>query len=113
MATQKREPVIIRRWGKQNGGDLLLLFPYEPADNIGACCLSWEHVGQHGGANAGICQMKTKAVPYHVAWNAIADYCAEYGETIPEAFPHGFRIARKVPGDAYAVRCARLKEIAA
>ncbi len=43
--------VIFRRWGKMNGGGVIALFPTLPSDDRGLFCESYEHVGQHGGAN--------------------------------------------------------------
>lgn len=43
--------VIFRRWGKMNGGGVIALFPTIAADDRGWLCQSYEHVGQHGGAN--------------------------------------------------------------
>ena len=43
--------VIFRRWGGNNGGDIIALFPEQPADYQGWFCDAYEHVGQHGGAD--------------------------------------------------------------
>lgn len=43
--------VIYRRWKGNNGGDIIALFPEIPSDIYGRFCLSYEHVGQHGGAD--------------------------------------------------------------
>lgn len=43
--------VIFRRWGGNNGGGIIALFPSQPADYEGRYCDSYEHVGQHGGAD--------------------------------------------------------------
>jgi len=41
--------VIFRKW--RNTGDIIALFPQEPANWQGNHCLSYEHVGQHGAAS--------------------------------------------------------------
>jgi hypothetical protein len=45
----KVDIVVFRRW-KDNGG-VIALFPELPADLYGDYCDSYEHVGQHGGAD--------------------------------------------------------------
>lgn len=42
-------PVVFRRWRGTN--DIIALFPAEPSDIAGLYCLSYERVGQHGGAD--------------------------------------------------------------
>ena len=52
MTTESPTPVVFRIWkNKPLKGDVLALFPTIPADAFGALCLSYEHVGQHGGAD--------------------------------------------------------------
>jgi hypothetical protein len=43
--------VVFRRWPKSQGGGIIALFPDIPSDPAGRFCLSYEHVGQHGGAD--------------------------------------------------------------
>jgi hypothetical protein len=43
--------VVFRRWPKSQGGGIIALFPDIPSDSAGRFCLSYEHVGQHGGAD--------------------------------------------------------------
>lgn len=43
-----RDVVIFRKWSE---GDIIALFPEHPADDEGLLCDSYQHVGQHGGAN--------------------------------------------------------------
>jgi len=40
--------VVYRRW---NNGDIIALFPELPSDYQGWYCDSYEHIGQHGGAD--------------------------------------------------------------
>lgn len=43
-------PVIFRRWKTEHGG-IIALFPTIPEDVAGHLCTSYQHVGQHGGAD--------------------------------------------------------------
>lgn len=43
--------VVFRRWPKSQGGGIIALFPDIPSDLAGRFCLSYEHVGQHSGAD--------------------------------------------------------------
>jgi hypothetical protein len=49
--------VVFRKWAN---GDILALFPEVPADAAGHQCQSYEHVGQHGGADYFLCLNKTR-----------------------------------------------------
>ena len=41
--------VIFRKWNKEQGGEVIAVFPELPGDfNPYRTCLSYEHVGQHG-----------------------------------------------------------------
>jgi hypothetical protein len=44
-----KDKVIFRKW--KDTGDVIALFPEQPADCAGRFCNSYEHVGQHGGAD--------------------------------------------------------------
>jgi hypothetical protein len=50
--------VIFRKWSKKEGGGILALFPYEQASP--RFCSSFEHIGQHGGADLLGCIQRTK-----------------------------------------------------
>lgn len=57
-------PVIFRQF---KGGDILALFPADPADTAGQFCTCYAHIGQHSSAdyNATIAQSKpAKPVEY-------------------------------------------------
>lgn len=41
--------VIFRKW--KSDGDIIALLPEIPSDGSGYHCLSYGHIGQHGGAN--------------------------------------------------------------
>jgi hypothetical protein len=43
--------VIFRKWPKSQGGDIIALFPGIPTDKYGFLCSSYQHIGQHGGAD--------------------------------------------------------------
>ena len=43
--------VMFRHWPKSQGAGIIALFPDIPSDPVGRYCLSYEHVGQHGGAD--------------------------------------------------------------
>ena len=43
--------VVFRRWPGSSGGDIIALFPAQPADYLGRFCDAYEHIGQHGGAD--------------------------------------------------------------
>tara|TARA_Y100000310_G_C20220314_1_gene595447 strand:- start:283 stop:561 length:279 start_codon:yes stop_codon:yes gene_type:complete len=59
-------PVIYRKY-KQNG-DILALFPSIPHDHNGYYCESYQHIGQHGGADYVHCiGITTPATPAEYA----------------------------------------------
>lgn len=63
---QELDLVIFRRW--KDSGDIIALFPELPADLYGQYCDSYEHVGQHGGADYwGVVQQTTPASPAEAA----------------------------------------------
>jgi hypothetical protein len=41
--------VVFRKW--RHSGDIIALFPTQPEDLNGLYCNSYEHIGQHGGAD--------------------------------------------------------------
>lgn len=54
--------VVFRRW--RDGGGVIALFPELPADIHGIYCDSYEHVGQHGGADyLGVVRHTAPATP--------------------------------------------------
>jgi hypothetical protein len=54
--------VIFRRW--RDTGDVIALFPELPSDINGHYCDSYEHVGQHGGADYfGVIRQTVPAAP--------------------------------------------------
>lgn len=55
-----RLPVVFRTWRARFGGDVLALFPTLPHDVTGRYCVSYEHIGQHGGADYLGCLGRTR-----------------------------------------------------
>ncbi len=51
-------PVVLRVWRPEGGA--LALFPTLPSDNYGHYCNSYEHIGQHGGADYYGCLQKSR-----------------------------------------------------
>ena len=54
-----RTVVVFRVWKDRPGG-VLALFPELPSDYAGLLCESYEHVGQHGGADYAGCIARTR-----------------------------------------------------
>ena len=57
MKTNKTA-VIFRTF--KSGGDVIALFPFEPATNDGWLCNSYQHIGQHGGACPSLMRVGTR-----------------------------------------------------
>ena len=51
MAQEPQTVVIFRTWKKS--GDVIAIFPELPASQDGRDCMSYMHVGQHGGCQSG------------------------------------------------------------
>ncbi len=49
--------VIFRKW--RSNGDIIALFPAEVSDYQGQYCLSYMHIGQHGGAEYSLILQQT------------------------------------------------------
>lgn len=82
-------PVIFRKF---KDGDIIALFPCEPADLSGLYCQSYMHVGQHSGASYfGVCQVTKLATP------------AEYAELLAELVKIGYDDLK-----VYKIRSSRL-----
>jgi len=50
----RNDPVVIRVW-KGDDSDVFALFPADPADHYGHFCTSYQHIGQHAGADYAHC----------------------------------------------------------
>jgi len=48
------DPVVIRV-GRSDPDDVFALFPTDPANNHGHLCTSYQHIGQHCGADYDLC----------------------------------------------------------
>lgn len=59
--------VIFRKWRKRDGGGIIALFPTMPSDINGRYCMSYEHIGQHGGADPAIMARTVAATPKEYA----------------------------------------------
>ena len=66
------DPVIIRVW-KGDDADVFALFPVLPADNDGYLCTSYQHVGQHGGADYRLCMSKSRPATAAEAADLLAE----------------------------------------
>jgi hypothetical protein len=99
--TNDKMAVIFRTF--LDGGDVVALFPFEPSDQYGHYCQSYQHVGQHGGATPDLMNGKftTASTP-----NEIAPLRAEL-ERI------GYRLLemQRFPRNASAVRKARAQAV--
>ncbi len=68
MSEQETIIVIFRKWPKREGGDVIALFPYEKSDFEGCYCTSYQHVGQHSGADFhGVVKVTKLATPAEYA----------------------------------------------
>ena len=72
-------PVIFRKWPKREGGDVIALFPTLVGDMSPYTCMSYEHVGQHGGAD-----------PQEVVWATKPAKPAEYADLMAELKSIGY-----------------------
>lgn len=72
--------VVFRKWN--DCGGVIALFPELPADVLGRFCLSYEHIGQHGGA----------------------DYHAVVSRTTPARPPEFAALARELARIGYELR---------
>lgn len=73
-----KTPVVFRVW--KQGGGVLALFPTLPSNIGGSLCVSYESVGQHGGADYhGCVQLTRPATPdeYGPLW-AELEQCIGY-----------------------------------
>jgi hypothetical protein len=93
----ERTVVMFRKWPEREGGDVIALFPYVPADDYGLYCQSFMHLGQHARANLGrVIEVTRPATP--------DEYAALRREL--ESPPYGYRLAVRLrtPHDASEVR---------
>lgn len=89
-------PVIFRVW--KGRGDVIALFPTIPDDNRGYNVMSYEHVGQHGGASMRTMAEKTRpAKP------------SEYANLKQELEQIGYKL-KVYQRETHAMRSARIAE---
>ena len=67
--------VVFRRW--KDCGSIIALFPEIPADLAGRYCESYEHVGQHGGADYYCVIQATEPVELHEAVDLAEELAAD------------------------------------
>lgn len=84
---------------KFNNGEVIALFPHVPSSNDGYECLSYMHVGQHGGADM-LLTRETKAVKP-----------AEYRDLARELRRIGYKlkIGTRIPRNSLQVRRKQIK----
>lgn len=92
-------PVIFRVWPKSEGGDVIALFPTIPNDRMGYECMSFMHVGQHGGADCGGVIARTRAAKPD-------EYAALKREL--ESVPYEYKL-KVYAREARGLRAARMK----
>lgn len=90
-------PVIFRRF--VSGGDIIALFPFEPSDNYGHHCQSYQSIGQHGGASPDL--MRTGTV--RPGENEYQDLKSEL-----ERIGYKLKVMLKFPRNAFDVRKSKL-----
>lgn len=85
--------VIFRKW---HTGGIIALFPLIPSDNYGLVCLSYESIGQHGGASPGIVHgdFTVPATP-----SEYADLKVEL-----ERIGYTLKVGKRIPSNAFEVR---------
>ena len=93
--------VIFRTF--RDGGDVVALFPFEPSDNHGHHCLSYQHVGQHGGATPDLTNGKftRPSTPAEVC-----DLACEL-----RGLGYKLRAMQRFPRNAFDVRKAKLAKL--
>ena len=96
--TTEQTTVIFRTFLKR--GDVIALFPFEPADSAGLDCMSYQHIGQHGGADPSICRR-----PY-TRPSTPAEICDLACEL--RGLGYKLKAASRVPRNAFAIRKSKL-----
>lgn len=95
--------VIFRRFKKSESGDIVALFPEIPHDSSGLLCLSYAHVGQHGGASPAIF-FETK--PADARDKDVIDMVRELA-----AIGYSLDIRRKITRQMTDTRCREAKRL--
>ncbi len=94
MNDKQATAVIFRTFN--SGGDVIALFPLEPSDRYGHHCMSYQKVGQHGGASPDLMNPKftRPATPEQVC-----DLACEL-----RGLGYKLRALRRFPHNAFEVR---------
>jgi len=92
----KSTPVIFRTF--ISGGDVIALFPFEPSDRHGHHCMSYQHVGQHGGASLDLCSVSTRP--------SSPDEAAPLRAEL-ERIGYKLKTLKRVPRNAHLVRAQK------
>ena len=100
LTITQKDKVIFRKFN--DGGDIIALFPLEPWDVQGFHCSSYQHQGQHGGADTGIIRSGTRPAKPE-------EYASLKKEL--ESIGYNLEVIQRVPVNAYKVRCAILNSI--
>lgn len=94
------QPVIFRVW-KDEPKSVIAFFPTVPTDVNGYHCESYEHVGQHSGADYDACISHTRPATE-----------AEYYPLLEELARIGYRNLRVVRRQTYEMMQTRMREAA-
>ena len=98
--------VIFRKWRQSEklwpdlGPEVFALFPLIPANGYGFSCLSYEHVGQHSGANYYHCMQDSHAA-------SAEEYAALKAEL--ESLGYRLRVGKRAPHNALEQRRATVE----
>lgn len=89
MSEQDAVAVVFRKWNTRNGGGIIALFPAE--QHSPGACMSYEHDGQHGGADYdGVLSLSVPATPAEYAnlKRELESYPFHYNLKIRKRRPH-------------------------
>ena len=90
MSEQEATIAVFRKWNNSNGGGIIALFPGTEWNNRGLVS-SYEHDGQHGGADYdGVLSLSVPATPAEYAnlKRELESYPFHYNLKIRERRPH-------------------------
>jgi hypothetical protein len=79
-----------------SGGDVIAIFPFEPNDVYGHSCMSYQHIGQHGGAS-------TEIMRGHYTRQATPEESASLRLELERA-GYQLREMKRIPTNAFEVR---------
>lgn len=99
---EPKSPVIFRRWNKKHGGAVLALFPNEACSATSPfLCQSYEHVGQHGGADLRGVMLATKPATRAEA-KPLRDELARIG--------YNLKVITRIPQNSLKIRREMIAE---